>query len=137
MAKTRRGSFQLLIDLLDVGGGWSHSGHPPLADGATHDQVITSSAADSPTLTAVTGATRATRTITGAVDLVTEQVEVDEVQAESAPADTTGAAVATVAATAAAVTTAADHRHDGTGRQQLDVLAVNLSKAQCVRHQSS
>jgi hypothetical protein len=92
----------------------------------------------------------ATDAVTCAVGLVTEQVDVQKVDAKAAPA---GAAVATDAAVAAsaaavmaasvtAVATAAipaatgvEQGQDGTGREQLHLLAVNLGKAECVSHQ--
>jgi hypothetical protein len=92
----------------------------------------------------------ATETVASAVVLVTEQVDVQEVDPEAAPAGATVATVAAVAASAAAVAsvmatatmtaaipaaTGVEQGQDGTGREQLHVLAVNLGKAECISHQ--
>ncbi|HWR47212.1 MAG TPA: hypothetical protein VN327_06295 [Pseudonocardiaceae bacterium] len=113
---------------------------PRPANGAAHDQVATrhgqlDSAAHGSTFTADAIAASAAGTVASTVGLVAEQVDVEDVKTEAATAD---AALATPAAvTATAATTSAEHRQDGTGRQQLHVLTIDLSKAQCVRHKSS
>jgi hypothetical protein len=92
------------------------------------------SAGDRPTLTTIGAAARTTESVTCAVGLVTEQVEVDEVETKATPA---GAARATGTAVAAppSAATSAEHRHHGTGRQQLHVLAIDLSNTQYSRHE--
>jgi hypothetical protein len=87
--------------------------------------------AASTTIGAAAGAAKA---VTGAVGLVSEQVDVQEIKTEAAPADAAVAAHAAVAATAAAAPSA-EQGQDGTGWQQLDVLLVDLGKAQGVRHE--
>ncbi|MGH3842119.1 MAG: hypothetical protein ACRDS0_11835 [Pseudonocardiaceae bacterium] len=72
------------------------------------------SAADCPSGTTVTSASDAAVTGTRWVGLVTKQVDVDEVGAEAAPSDATGATQAALATTAA--TDPAEHRQHGTVR---------------------
>src|SRR5262249_8350835 len=94
------------------------------------------SAAQRPTVAAVTGATLTADTITSVVGLVAEQVDVEDVQADPAAAHAALATRTTVAA-ATGIAIGAEQRHHSPGWQQLRVLAVDLNKAQCVRHQSS
>src|SRR5436305_14139043 len=84
------------------------------------------------TVTAVSVAAGATDTVTGVVDLVAEQVDVEDVEADAA---TTLTALATIAGVAATATTVVERqqRHHGASRQQLHVRTVGLNKAQCVR----
>jgi hypothetical protein len=96
---------------------------------------------------ATVGATAiASDAVTSTVGLVAEQIDVQEVDAQATPtgaAVTTDAAIAAVTGVAAAsstmatavAATSADHGKDSTGGKQLYVLSVNLSKAQCVRHE--
>src|SRR5947209_4182364 len=70
---------------------------------APPDQRVSSADAVS-TVAAISGAAVATDAVTRAVGLVTEQVDVQEVDAEAAPTRAAIATVAAVAASAAAVT---------------------------------
>ncbi|MGH3777583.1 MAG: hypothetical protein ACRDRR_17950 [Pseudonocardiaceae bacterium] len=66
---------------------------------------------------------------TGAGETAAHRVEVHEVAT-----DTAGAAAAGATDAALAPTTGAEQGQDSTCREQLHVLAVELGKAQCVRH---
>jgi hypothetical protein len=94
----------------------------------------TGSAPESSTSTTIGVAARATDSVTGFIVLVAEQVDVQEVNTKTTLALATVAPDAAIAAPAA-VTVRAEQRHHGTSRQQLHVLSLNLSKAQCIRHQ--
>jgi hypothetical protein len=85
--------------------------------------------------TADTAAALAAPAVTGVIGLFAEQVNVDEVEVEAALADTAGSGRTTVAATAAAG--GAEQRQDGTGRQQLHVLPIELGTARCSDMSSS
>src|SRR5918998_5077 len=104
------------------------------------------SATDVSASTAIRAAAIAAEAVAGTVGLVTERVDVQDVEPEAAPAVTTIAAHATIATTAgviaahaaaltATATAGVEQRQDGTGRQQLHMLPIDLHKAQCVRHQ--
>src|SRR5437868_1629262 len=119
-----------LVLALDPIGGATTVPRPPLHPSPTHhDQVIAQSdhlgsANDRPTLAAVTVAARAAVTVTGAVGLVAEQVQVDEVETEAAPTYATLATRATIATTAGPA--GLEQRQHGPSGQQLNVLAVDL-----------
>jgi hypothetical protein len=100
------------------GWGMAVSGHPPAI--ARRDQVIVprhqlGSAPEGSTKTTIGVAACAAESISGAVGLVTEQVDVQEVQAETTATGATLAPDAAISTTAAS-TAGAEQRHHGTSR---------------------
>ncbi|MBV8995345.1 MAG: hypothetical protein JO287_16980 [Pseudonocardiales bacterium] len=88
------------------------------------------SAAEGPSGATVTGSTRTAEAATRSVGLITQQVDVDEVGTNASPADATAATDTTLATTAP--TNRAEQGHQGTARQQLGMLPIEVSQAQCV-----
>jgi hypothetical protein len=77
------------------------------------------------------GATGAANSITGTVGLVPQYVDIKDAEANA----TSATAASTSSAAVSAATAPPDEQgHDGTGREQLHVLTINLSKAHCIRH---
>jgi hypothetical protein len=88
------------------------------------------SAADGPSGATITGATHATEAASRSVGLIAQQVDVDEVGAYASPADAPAATDTTLATTA--TTDCAEQGHQGTVRQQLGTLPIEVSQAHCV-----
>jgi hypothetical protein len=88
------------------------------------------SATDGSSGPTIAGATHAAVAATRGVGLITQQVDVDEVGTQASPADAAAATDATLATTA--TTDCGEHGHQGTARQQLGTLSIEVSQAQCV-----
>src|SRR5918998_2561829 len=89
----------------------------------THSQLVS-------VVAAVSAATRAANAVTGAVGLRAQRIDVQQVNADAT------LAVATVATRTTIAAAGHEQGQDSTRGEQLHVLAVDVSKAQSVRHSS-